>query len=298
VSEREQFLREFERALRLRGKRRTDALAEIESHIEDAVEAGEEEASVIARLGEPRDVAGALNRTATEQPALLFAAAVVFTVAVAVAAGSTSLESDRSEAIPPPTALFSVLREPATHVVPAAMRDDFLEPMLHWPDDRPAGLRVLPDQSRLRVLLRDLGPYEAWLLAVPMQNGLNLCYSLMRGGGGLCYRPGAGKRHFNVSGSERISRHTGASDVQLFGVAFDDVESLRIQVDGQWRRVPVVNNGFYLYLPGMRFHQIGAFEATLTDGSTQTYAWPSRPPRFGYAGVPRIPAVRRSSSLR
>jgi hypothetical protein len=61
MSERERFMREFESRLRLRGKHRTDALAEIESHIEEGVAAGEDERAVIARLGEPREVARALN---------------------------------------------------------------------------------------------------------------------------------------------------------------------------------------------------------------------------------------------
>ncbi len=88
MNERERFLREFERRLRLRGKRRTDALAEIESHIDDAVAAGEDETAVIARLGEPGEVARRLNGVASpHRLPTVFAAAVVFAVAASVTTG-------------------------------------------------------------------------------------------------------------------------------------------------------------------------------------------------------------------
>jgi hypothetical protein len=62
MSERERFLRELETHLRLRGKRRADVINEIESHIEEAVAAGEDERRIIERLGQPEHIARAFNR--------------------------------------------------------------------------------------------------------------------------------------------------------------------------------------------------------------------------------------------
>ncbi len=101
MSERERFLREFERRLRLRVRRRADALAEIESHIEEALQAGKDEPTAIARLGDPWEVARALNRTEARRTRIVIAAAgLVFAVATAVAAGW--FQSGRSSEPPAP----------------------------------------------------------------------------------------------------------------------------------------------------------------------------------------------------
>ncbi len=63
----------------------------------------------------------------------------------------------------------------------------------------------------------------------------------------------------------------GTVGVQLFGVVDDNVASSRVQVAGNWRSVPLANNGFYLDLPGVNYSQMGQFEATLKNGSVQVH---------------------------
>jgi hypothetical protein len=85
-SERERFLRELDRHLRLRGARRADALAEIQSHIDEAVAAGEDERQAIERLGTSAAVAAGLNRSGPLRP-LLVSAALAFGALAALLAG-------------------------------------------------------------------------------------------------------------------------------------------------------------------------------------------------------------------
>ena len=64
----------------------------------------------------------------------------------------------------------------------------------------------------------------------------------------------------------------GEVRVDIFGVAYDDVTSLRVQVGDEWRLVPLVSpNGFYLSLSGVSRDQLGHFEATLEDGTVQVH---------------------------
>ena len=63
----------------------------------------------------------------------------------------------------------------------------------------------------------------------------------------------------------------GTVGVQVFGVVDDDVASARVQVNGAWLPLRLARNGFYLDLPGVSYDQMGRFEATLRDGSTQIH---------------------------
>jgi hypothetical protein len=96
-----------------------------------------------------------------------------------------------------------------------------------------------------------------------------------------CYRPYAGtaparavehfKEHFSVSA---LGSRTGPNldvSTQVFGVAEDDVSSLRVLVAGSWQKIPIVNNGLFLDLPGVDRSDVGTVEVTLSDGSTQRH---------------------------
>jgi len=63
----------------------------------------------------------------------------------------------------------------------------------------------------------------------------------------------------------------GKAGTQLFGIAFDDVKALRVNVAGHWRAVPLHDNGFYLDLPNVAQTDVGVVEATLSDGTVQRH---------------------------
>jgi hypothetical protein len=93
-----------------------------------------------------------------------------------------------------------------------------------------------------------------------------------------CYRPSADNapaglvgEHFSVSGLEARTGPNLDVGVQVFGVAEDDVSSVRVLVAGNWQKIPIVNNGFLLDLPGVSRSEVGTVEATLSDGSTQLH---------------------------
>lgn len=135
--------------------------------------------------------------------------------------------------------------------------------------------------TRLRVLESDRGRFASRLVAFPSASGGTICYALLGQtvedpAASYCYQPkGLGLpaelagQHFSPLALE--SRLGGDLGVQLFGVAFDDVEKLRVEVAGSWRDVPLANNGFYLDLPGVAHSQVGKVEAILSDGSTQVH---------------------------
>lgn len=146
----------------------------------------------------------------------------------------------------------------------------------------PASLTSLrADPSQMRILRSDAGRFHSQLIIFPANHRRNLCYGVIPAassdaGALYCYSPGnpsapseiAGE-HFSVAALESVSN--GAVGVQLLGVADDEVTSVRVQVAGAWRSVPISNNGFYLDLPGISYDQMGHLEATMKDESVQVH---------------------------
>ena len=102
MSGRERFLRELERRLTLRGGRRDDVLAEIASHVEEAVARGEDEDEVVARLGSPREIAADLNELDSSRRLLVLLAAMIFAVAALLASYIALDQTRDSDVISPP----------------------------------------------------------------------------------------------------------------------------------------------------------------------------------------------------
>ena len=154
------------------------------------------------------------------------------------------------------------------------------------PSPPPAEVSRSPSLSRgdiaqTRILGTDLGRFHSRLFIYPANGNRNVCFGLVAAnpqdpGMVYCYSPGnpsappeiAGE-HFSVVAPESVS--DGTVGVQLFGVVDDDVVSARVQVRGEWRPVRLARNGFYVDLPGVSYDQMGRFEATLRDGSTQLH---------------------------
>ena len=154
------------------------------------------------------------------------------------------------------------------------------------PSAPPAEVADSPSLSRgeiaqTRVLGADLGRFHSRLFVYPANGNRNVCFGLVAAspqdpGMVYCYSPGnpsappevAGE-HFSVVAPESVSG--GTVGVQLFGVVDDDVVGARVQVRGEWRPVRLARNSFYVDLPGVSYDQMGRFEATLRDGSTQTH---------------------------
>lgn len=135
--------------------------------------------------------------------------------------------------------------------------------------------------SELQVIARELGTFGSRLAAFPANDGRNICYSLLGATAtdpamGYCFSPASpyappetAGEHFSVVALE--SANDGQIRVQVFGVAFDDVAKVRVQVSGGWRAIPVAHNGFYLDLPDVRHEEVGIVEVTLNDGSVQRH---------------------------
>ena len=154
------------------------------------------------------------------------------------------------------------------------------------PSAPPAEVASSPSLSRgdiaqTRLLGADLGRFHSRLFIYPANGNRNVCFGLVAAsprdpGMVYCSSPGntsappeiAGE-HFSVVAPESVSG--GTVGVQLFGVVDDDVVNARVQVRGQWRPVQLVRNGFYVDLPGVSYEEMGRFEATLADGSTQIH---------------------------
>jgi hypothetical protein len=150
----------------------------------------------------------------------------------------------------------------------------------------PAEVASSPSLSRgeiaqTRVLGAELGRFHSRLFIYPANDNRNVCFGLVGAsprdpGMVYCYSPGnpsapaeiAGE-HFSVVAPESVS--DGTVGVQLFGVVDDEVVRARVQVRGEWRPVQLAHNGFYLDLPGVSYEQMGHFEATLEDGTTQIH---------------------------
>jgi hypothetical protein len=153
------------------------------------------------------------------------------------------------------------------------------------PSSPPAEVAHSPSLSRgdidqTRLLGADLGRFHSRLFIYPANGNRNVCFGLVAAsstdpGMVYCYSPGnpsaseiAGE-HFSVVAPESVS--DGTVGVQLFGVVDDDVVSARVQIRGEWRPVKLARNSFYLDLPGVSYDQMGRFEVTLQDGSTQLH---------------------------
>ena len=154
------------------------------------------------------------------------------------------------------------------------------------PAAAPAEVASSPSLSRgeiaqTRMLATDLGRFHSRLFIYPSNDNRNLCFGLVAAsakdpGMVYCYSPGnpsapaeiAGE-HFSVVAPESVS--DGTVGVQLFGVVDDNVIRARVQVRGEWRPVQLAHNGFYLDLPGVSYDQMGRFEATLEEGTTQLH---------------------------
>jgi hypothetical protein len=135
--------------------------------------------------------------------------------------------------------------------------------------------------AQTRVLGTDLGRFHSRLFIYPANDNRNVCFGLVAAspkdpGMVYCYSPGnpsappeiAGE-HFSVVAPESVS--DGTVGVQLFGVVDDEVARARVQIGGEWRPVHLARNGFYLDLPGVSYDQMGHFEVTLRDKTTQTH---------------------------
>ena len=131
------------------------------------------------------------------------------------------------------------------------------------------------DYSKLRVLGSGLGRDDSRLVAFPADDGAMICFGIVENAG-TCFRPHDSNLPASLKGQHfhAIAPWTsrgGEGGTELFGIAFDDVVKMRVQVDGTWLDVPLANNGFYLDLPGVRQELVGIVEATLADGSTQVH---------------------------
>lgn len=143
------------------------------------------------------------------------------------------------------------------------------------------------DLSKLRVLGEALGSFDSRLVAFPSLSGGTICYSLLAArntdpGMSYCYPPLSSNLpaplaglHFDVS--TLYSALDGKPHVQVFGLAFDDVEGVRVRIGDAWQDAALVKNGFYLDLPDHQLNDVEVVEATLSDGSTQTYPVPRTP---------------------
>jgi hypothetical protein len=154
------------------------------------------------------------------------------------------------------------------------------------PSAPPSDVASSPSLSRgeiaqTRILGADLGRFHSRLFIYPANDNRTVCFGLVAAspkdpGMVYCYSPGnpsappeiAGE-HFSVIAPESVS--DGTVGVQLFGVVDDEVVSARVQVRGEWRPVQLARNGFYLDLPGVGYDQMGRFEATLKNGTTQVH---------------------------
>lgn len=171
---------------------------------------------------------------------------------------------------PPASDLFSIFAKGAP--TPA-------EPAIADLPEQVGGRRA--DLAKLRLLGDNLGRFDSRLVAFPARGGRTICYSLLgktaeEPGMSYCYQPGnsvmpakLADEHFSAVALESV--RDSQVGVQLFGVAFDDVVSLRVHVGDNWIGVPLANNGFYLDLPGVPHDLVGLVEATLANGTKQVH---------------------------
>jgi len=134
------------------------------------------------------------------------------------------------------------------------------------------------DFTQTRELGRHLGRFDSSLFVAPGREGRSICYMLYAAPEskgletGYCHPlgdiPQTAQDHYSVMAP--WSRVHGAYeyDMQVFGIVFDDVDEVRVRVNGTWRGVHILKgNGFYLDLPGTT--RVDRFEVTLADGTVQ-----------------------------
>jgi hypothetical protein len=138
------------------------------------------------------------------------------------------------------------------------------------------------DLTTLHVLRSGVGRFSSRLVMFPSQTGGIVCYALLATeatdpGMSYCTQPlsealpsGIRRQHFTVSALESREA-SGAVTTQVFGIAFDDVETARLGISVSWLVVPVDLIGLYLALDGIERDDIGVLEATLTTGTVQRY---------------------------
>jgi hypothetical protein len=172
--------------------------------------------------------------------------------------------------VPPATPKMAVFND--------ASRADAAEPELA---STFAALSDKADLSRGRILAAGVGRFGSRVVAFPSQTGSTVCYSLLGRtphdpAMSYCYQPLAPDNPAAVKGEHfsavaLYSNIDGKAGTQLFGIAFDDVKALRVNVAGHWRAVPLHDNGFYLDLPNVAQADVGMVEATLSDGTVQQH---------------------------
>lgn len=204
------------------------------------------------------------------QRLILAGATVVCLVIGAAVAALLAPSSDAgSKVIPSALPSISVFSQPS-----ASQAEPQLENLLDLPNQK-------ADFDKLHVLGSELGAKNSRLVAFPSESGQVVCYALLGftpadPGMSYCYAPydpglpdGIKGEHF--SAVALYSAAGGEPRVQLFGIAFDDVVKVRVQAAGEWKSVPLNNNGLYLDLPGLMHEQVGIVEATLADGTVQVH---------------------------
>jgi hypothetical protein len=176
------------------------------------------------------------------------------------------------------TSLFSVFRNGETATLPPAIT---ASPTDNGTDPSVPSSGVA-DFSRAHRLGSHLGPFDSDLFLFPRRDKQSICYALIGAKESDvamedCYHPtgpaafdALGGEHFGISAPESVV--ADGSVIQVFGVAFDDVEAFRVEVGSDWRDVPIVGkNGFYLSLTNVSREDLGHFEATLADGTVQVH---------------------------
>jgi len=136
------------------------------------------------------------------------------------------------------------------------------------------------DLTQLRVVGRALGRLNTTLAIFPAREHQNVCYTTIGSdpaGSGLlhCYTPRGPDAPDEIMGARfhviKMYTVNGGPHTDVFGVASDDVKSLRVQVSGEWNAIPIFNNGFFLEVPDASFADVGIVEATLSNGSVQRW---------------------------
>lgn len=136
------------------------------------------------------------------------------------------------------------------------------------------------DPASVRTTLTGLGRYASQIQLYSARSGALICYALLGSRGtdpaqSYCLEPKAADApgalrglHFNAIAP--YSAMDGMPLVQLAGIAFDDVRSMRARVGAGWRPLEVQRNSFYLEIPGASVETPVEVEATLADGTIQS----------------------------
>ena len=296
MSEIDRYLDALRQHLRTSEGMRDEIVQEVREHMLDAVRAGEAEHAVVSNFGDPAELAASFNRVehrANERTSRKLYVAVSITGALAVFATVWAVAQSRGGSPSNATSVFSVFATGGDIGVPPDLTNS---PTFNGQPDPPPTRDSLPavaipkppkaDFGRARELGRHLGRFDSRLLIFPLEGDRTVCYALVAaraGGPGMSYcypanDPAWSRQHFNVATPQSVA--DGRVAVEVFGVAYDDVRRLRVQVSGEWRPVPLIGrNGFYLQLAGVTQDQLGRFEAKLADGTVQAHEIPDSPVR-------------------